>query len=193
MFVLLAFLVTGGFLVRNVVLNLQTLDMAKFDLDAEFQGFEQKINDAFATITGFTWTKSAPSIIAPDPAKNSAIAIEVTSVRFFEAQNAPAAKDRSYKTVFPRNSRIIYTEIGYKNNRYKIADAEITVRIEFHGLNSQKPTIIHGISRPKKEWASVLFILRWPPPESGLWKADQYTVKIFLEGKLAAEHKFEIK
>jgi len=190
MVVLLTLFITGGFLIRNVVLNLRTLDMAKFDLDAEFRGLEQTIQDAFVALTGLATTKNTPPISTPGPKKK----IEVTSLRFFEAgQNAPAAKDRSYKNVFPRNSRIIYTEIGYKNNRHKIADAEIPVRIEFYGLNGQKAGEISAISRPKKEWASVLFVIRWTPTEAGSWKADQYTAKIFLEDTLAAEQKFEIK
>ena len=187
--ILLFLFVTGGFLVRNVVLNLQSPNMAKFDLTSEFQNLEQTILDTFALLTGKSPANQTTSPVIPDPAKK----IEVTSIRFFEAdKNAPAVKDRNYKTSFPRSSKIIYTEIGYKNNRHKIMDAEIPVMIDFYRSNGQKAGTINGVSRPKKEWATVLFVIRWPPPSSGSWIADQYTAKIFLDGKLVAEQKLEI-
>jgi len=118
--ILLFLFVTGGFLVRNVVLNLQSPNMAKFDLNSEFQNLEQTILDTFALLTGKSPANQTTSPVIPDPVKK----IEVTSIRFFEAdKNAPAVKDRNYKTSFPRSSKIIYTEIGYKNNRHKIMDA----------------------------------------------------------------------
>ena len=200
----IAFLVllvaTGGFLVRNVFVNLQRTESLDFSLQTDLDRWEQKIQDFVTGLGGLTGDRKprsspasptpAPPAAKSDPASQ---ATEVTSLRFFESdQNAPAARQRNYQQRFSRDSRIIYSEIGYKNKYYQQKDAEIAVRVEFWGSNGQRAGLIQGISRPKKEWATVLYIIRWPRPDTGGWKPDQYNVKVFMDNTLVREGRFEI-
>lgn len=197
---LLLLLVTGGFLIRNVAVNLQKSEHFEFALQQDLNRWEKEFQDLLSSLRWFggssrprTSTSPPPAPPAASKADPSSQTIAVTSIRFFESdQTAPASRQRSYQQKFPLNSRIIYTEIGYKNKFYQQKDAEIPVRVEFWNSKGQKVNSVQGVTRPKKEWATVLFIIRWPRPDTGGWNPDQYTVKIHMDNMLVGESRFEI-
>ncbi len=189
LFVLVLLITTGGFLVGNVVANVRSLNTAKTDSILEIGSIEKMLQEISDKVAGERKPVLQPREMNPSAAGKKA---EVKLVRFFEAgKDIPAPKERVYGNQFAPQSRYIYTEINYKNSNYQVADAEIRVTIQYYNAKNEMIAERRGTARPKKEWPSAFFIVGWGEP--GQWRADQYMVRVILDGQPVGDYRFSIK
>lgn len=202
--VVVALLLTAaGFLVRNVIVAVRSLDGApaaqeSFSLD----DLDKAVRDLAARIPGGKKNPApapAPAPAAPPAARPQPPAAEtqksaVTSVRFFEAgKDIPQPKARQYAVKFDRQARNILVEIAYKNSSYNIADATIPLEIRCLGPAGQAVGELKTTARPKKEWATAVYSNILAAAPAGGWPAGQYTVTVFFDGDYIGDYKFAIE
>ncbi len=185
-------LTAGGFLVRNVVVGLRSLDDAQLaqeldggELEKTFRGIDIEKN-----LREFVGKLLPAKDKQPAPGKKG----EVTAVRFFEAgQTPPALAQRAYAGEFSLRARTIYTEIAYKNNSYKIADAAIPLVLRYIDPAGRQVAEIKRTAQPKKDWASARFTTGVGAAEIGPWQAGRYTVKVYFDGDHIGDYNFTIQ
>ncbi len=207
--VILLLLSAGGFLVRNVVIGLRSLDDAKLAQELDRGELEK-------TLRSFDLEKTLRELAgkilpakdkqpAPAPAQPAAPAGEtkppaagkkgeITAVRFFEGgQNPPALAQRTYAGEFTPRARIIYTEIAYKNNNHKIADSSIPLVLRYIDPAGRQVAEIKRTAQPKKDWESARFTTGAGAAEVGSWQSGRYTVKIYFDGDHIGDYNFTIQ
>ncbi|MDT8902896.1 hypothetical protein [Anaeroselena agilis] len=186
-------LATGGLLVRNVVVGLRSLDNATLageldgGIDKTFRGFD--IEKTIRELAG-KFLPAKEKQPAPVGAKKG----QVTTVRFFEGgRQITPYKQRTYSAQFSPRAKNIYTEIAYKNNSYKIADAAIPVVLQYIDPAGRKVVEIKKTTHPKKDWASVVFASGAGADEVGSWQTGRYTVKVYFDGDHIGDYNFTIQ
>ncbi|MCP5106111.1 MAG: protein kinase [bacterium] len=120
------------------------------------------------------------------------IKANLQTIRFFEAGlKAPPVGGRAYKARFSRQeTRYIYTEFGYKNNLYRVADSSSPVTIVYTG--SAFTQELKGTLTQDKSSRTGLYRRGMGWPEQGKWPAGSYSVTIYLDGQKAGQSRFEI-
>lgn len=207
--IVILLLATGGFLVRNVVVGLRSLDDAKLAQELDGGEFEKAFRsiDLEKTLRELAGKllpakDKQPAPVQPQPAasaggnKQPAAGKkgEITAVRFFEGgQNPPALAQRSYAGEFSPRARVIYTEIAYKNNSYKIADAAIPIVLRYIDPAGRQVAEIKRTAQPKKDWESARFTTGAGAAEVGSWQPGRYTVKIYFDGDHIGDYNFTIQ
>ena len=207
--VILLLLSAGGFLVRNVVIGLRSLDDAKLaqeldrgELEKTLRSIdlEKTLRELAGKLLPAKDKQPAPGKVQPaapaDGAKPPVAAKkgEITSVRFFEGgQSPPAIAQRTYAGEFSPRARIIYTEIAYKNNSYKIADAAIPLILRYIDPAGRQVAEIKRTAQPKKDWESARFTSGAGAAEVGSWQSGRYTVKIYFDGDHIGDYNFTIQ
>jgi hypothetical protein len=194
-------LATAGFLIRQVVVAVQALDEADMTDDASGAAFEKALRElADKILTAVNRQPSPPPPpTAPGSSQKPPIAAgkkgEVTTVRFFEAgREIPALKDRRYTSQFSHQASYIYTEIVYRNNGYKIADATIPLIIECLAPDGRKVAELRKTLLPKKDWATAVFAARLGPTDvGGSWQRGPYTFKIYFDGDYIGDYQIVIE
>ncbi len=201
----------AGFLIRNVVVAVRSLDgmetSADFNFSLDVGDFEKAFRDLAAKYLPAESKKTpaapAPPAAAPQPAAPAGQAKqpaaenkkgEVTTVRFFEAgKDVPQPQARRYAVQFSRQARNIYFEIAYKNNGFRVADAIIPLEIRCIDTAGQTVAELKTAAKPKKEWATAVYTNVLGPPATGAWSSGQYTVKVFFDGDPIGDYKFTIE
>ena len=205
--VILLLLAAGGFLVRNVVVGLRSLDDTKpaqelgGDLEKSLRSLdlEKNLRELAGKILPAKDKQPAPAPQQPPaPAGGTTPAAgkkgEITAVRFFEGgQNPPAIAQRAYAGEFSPRSRMIYTEIAYKNNSYKIADAAIPLVLRYIDPAGRQVAEIKRTAQPKKDWESARFTTGAGTAELGPWQPGRYTVKLYFDGEHIGDYNFTIQ
>lgn len=208
--VVIALLLTaGGFLVRNVVVSLRSLDDPQIARELDGGGLEKTFRsiDIEKTLRELAGKLLPAKDKQPAPAQPQTAAPageakppaagkkgEITAVRFFEAgQTPPALAQRTYAGEFSPRARIIYTEIAYKNNSYKIADAAIPLVLRYIDPAGRQVAEIKKTAQPKKDWASARFTTGVGAAEIGPWQAGRYTVKLYFDGDHIGDYTFIIQ
>ena len=197
----IAFLLGGGYYSLRALQNLSAMDFGKTDMTVELQQWEKllanRINDAVDNLKAKTEELTTPAVPAATPAtsglKESVKKAELKNIKLYEAgKEIPAVKARSYSAQFSRQARLVYVEISYKNNNYKISDSVLPVTIQYYGPSGQILAELKATAQPKKDWASAIYTRGWGPPEGTPWQAGTYIVKVILDGETAGETKFDI-
>ena len=204
-FLFTVFLIGGGYYSWRAVQTLSAMDFGKTDVTVELQQWEKSlanmiedvVNSLKAKSTGITTPATpaaTPSVTPSAPASKEAVKkAELKNIKLYEAgKEIPAVKARSYNTQFSRQARLIYVEISYKNNNYKISDSVLPVTLQYYGPSGQMLAELKATAQPKKDWASAIYTRGWGPAEGTPWQAGTYIVKVILEGEAAGETKFEI-
>lgn len=194
----IAFLIGGGYYAWRAAVALSALDFGKTDVTVELQKWEKSVTNKIEDLIDGLNSKPAepiksaavpPASGSKDPMKKA----ELKTIKLYEAgKEIPAVKARSYATQFTRQARLIYVEISYKNNNYKIADSTLPVTLQYYGPSGQLLTELKATAQPKKDWASAIYTRGWGPAEGAAWQAGTYTVKVILDGETAGDVKFDI-
>jgi hypothetical protein len=197
----ITFLIGGGFYAWRAVIDLSALDFGKSDLTVELQKWEKSVTNKIESLIDRMDPKTKESAKPADPAavpsvsgsKETVRKAEIKTIKFYEAgKEIPAVKSRSYATQFTRQARMIYVEISYKNNNYKVTDATLPVILQYYDPSGRMMTELKAAAQPKKDWASAIYTRGWGPVEGTPWQAGTYTVKVILDGEAAGEAKFDI-
>jgi hypothetical protein len=207
--VILLLLAAGGFLVRNVVVGLRSLDDAQLAQEQGGGELEKALRsiDLEKTLRELAGKLLPAQDKQPAPAKPQTAAPagetkpsapgkkgEITAVRFFEGgQNPPALAQRTYAGEFSSRARIIYTEIAYKNNSYKIADAAIPIILRYIDPSGRQVAEIKKTAQPKKDWESARFTTGAGAAEIGSWQPGRYTVKLYFDGDHIGDYNFTVQ
>lgn len=207
--VVVALLMTAaGFLARNVIVAVRSLDGTQTADDFNIDDLEKALRDLAAKLLPADSKKSPPAAptppaAAPQPASPAGQAKqpaaenkkgEVTTVRFFEAgRDIPQPQSRRYADQFSRQARNIYIEIAYKNNGYKIADASVPLEIRCLDSTGQAVAELKKTASPKKEWATAVYTTALGASETATWRSGPYTVKIFFDGDYIGDYKFSVE
>jgi len=201
--VFIVFLVWGGFQVKNAIVTLISTDIGqvekhdKVEIAREIDNLGKSITesvDKFMSGNKTDGPKSTPAGNPKAPAPATGKILEVRSVKFFEAgKDVPALRSRTYNTQFSPQSRIIYTEIYYKHNNFKVSESKVPVNIQIFNASGQRVYNFDGFAQPKIDWDTAAYTRGWSPPDSGVWPIGIYTVKVTAEEQPIGEYKFEIK
>lgn len=191
------FLIWGGYHAFQAVTSLSGVDVGKLDGSVNTGQWEKAIKEKIEGLFGSGQKKPAPPVAQTVPGAGPKVPVkkaEVKTVKIFEAgKEIPAVKSRVYATQFTPQARIIYVEIGYKNNNYQIADASVPLAIQYLGPSGQLLTEMKVTAQPKKDWASAIYTRGWGPETGGAWALGTYTIKVSLDGEPGGEFKFEIR
>ena len=194
----IAFLIGGGYYASRAVVSLSALDFGKTDVTVELQKWEKsvtnKIEELFDSLNSKPAEPVKPATVSPASGSKELVKkAELKTIKFYEAgKEIPAVKVRSYATQFTRQARLIYVEISYKNNNYKIADSTLPVTLQYYDPSGQLLAELKATAQPKKDWASAIYTRGWGPAEGAPWQAGTYTVKVILDGETVGEAKFDI-
>jgi hypothetical protein len=124
--------------------------------------------------------------------KETRIKLNVREIKFFQfGPKAPPMEQRVYGTRFSRQeARYIYTEIGYDNKLYGVAESKSELTIRYSGPTFTQE--LKGSVTPEKGSRTGLYWQGMGWSEAAKWAPGTYTITIYLEGQKVGQSRFEV-
>ncbi len=124
--------------------------------------------------------------------KETRIKLNVREIKFFQfGPKAPPVEQRIYGTRFSQQeARYIYTEIGYDNKLYGVAETKSEITILYSGAAFAQE--LKGSITPEKGSRTGLYWQGMGWSEPAKWAPGTYTITIYLEGQKVGQSRFEV-
>jgi len=124
--------------------------------------------------------------------KETRIKLNVREIKFFQfGPKAPPMEQRVYGTRFSQQEALyIYTEIGYDNKLYGVAESKSEITILYSGAAFVQE--LKGSITPEKGSRTGLYWQGMGWSEPAKWAPGTYTITIYLEGQKVGQSRFEV-